>query len=414
VLDQDPAITRIAYTDVGRSPSRLLTAASKAPTWVSILVIYGISRAFSTALLFVMYRIAATHPGSYADKYYDGGGTKGFFGFLNVWDGRFYTSIAQHGYPHVLPVSASGAVEPNNWAFLPVFPWCVRILAEITGWDTGAVAAGVATIFGALAALMLHRFLRLRVDALGALWGTTFFCFGAMAFVLEVGYAESMFLFFVFTGMWALMKRRYVLLTWCGVIGSFTKPGALALALALLIVVVHRLWKHPHEFPRAERVAAVISGLVIAAAGLAWPLVAAGVTGQSNAYLKTETAWWTDYIGHVSFVPLTPWFLFAMRYLGILGIVVVLAIVGLWIWGMRKPSLRRLGLEIRSFMTAYALYLFAVFLPQQSLPRLIMPLAPLVAVDSITHQKHLRRLVLISGMALQFVCVVTLWLTGPP
>jgi hypothetical protein len=409
-------MTRVAFADPVRSPSRLLSAAQRLPAWGAVLVIYAASRVFSTLLLFVVYRIAATHPGEYADKYVDGGGTKGFFGFLNVWDARFYTSIAEHGYPHVLPVTASGAVEPNAWAFLPVFPWTVRILAQTTGWDTGAVAAGVAMTFGALAALALHRFLRLRLDALGALWGTTFFCFGAMAFVLQVGYAESMFLFLLFAGMLALMQRRYVTLMWCGVLASFVRPGALSLALALLIVVVHRFWKHRDDFPRAERVAAVIAGLAIAGAGLAWPLVAAAVTGESGAYLKTEMSWWQGVIGYTPshFVPLSPWFLMAVRYLGIAGIVVVLAIVALYLWGMRKPSLKRLGFDIRAFLTSYALYLFAAFLPQQSLARLIMPLAPLVAVDSITHQPTIRRLVLFSGMALQVACVVILWLDGPP
>lgn len=409
-------MTRVGFADPVRVPSRLFSAAQRLPAWGAVLAIYAASRVFSTILLFVVYRVAATHPGQYADTYRDGGGTTGFFGFSNVWDARFYTTIAEHGYPHVLPVTASGSVQPNAWAFLPAFPWCVRILAQITGWDTGAVAVGVATIFGALAALALHRFLRLRVDPLGALWGTTFFCFGVMGFVLQVGYAESMFLFFLFAGMFALMERRYVTLMWCGIAASFTRPGALSLALALLIVVVHRFWKHPDEFPRAERAAAVVAGLGIAAAGLAWPLVATAITGDSGAYLKTEMSWWKGVIGYTPehFVPLSPWFLMAWRYLGIGGIVVVLGIVALWFWGMRKPSLRRLGFDIRAFLTSYALYLFAVFLPQQSLPRLLMPLAPLVAVDSITHQKAIRRLVLASGMALQCTCVVTMWLLGPP
>jgi hypothetical protein len=415
VLDRDFTTTRVAYAAPARVPSRLFEAAQRLPAWGAVLVVYAASRVFSTLLLFVTYRIAATNPGQFADSYVDAGQTKGFFGFLNVWDARFYTTIAQHGYPHVLP-EAGGAVQPNAWAFLPVFPWTVRILAQVTGWDTGAVAAGVATVFGALAALALHRFLSLRVDPLGALWGTTFFCFGAMAFVLQVGYAESMFLFFVFAGLLALMERRYVTLMWCGILASFTRPGALALALALLIVVVQRFWKHPEEFPRAERAAALVAGFGIAAAGLAWPLVATAVTGRSDAYLATEMSWWKGVIGYTPdhFVPLSPWFLMAVRYLGAPGIILVLGVVALFVWGMGKPSLRRLGFDIRAFLTSYSLYLFAVFLPQQSLPRLIMPLAPLVAVDSITHQAAIRRLCLASGMALQVTCVVTMWLMGPP
>ncbi|AMM19287.1 hypothetical protein AX769_02995 [Frondihabitans sp. PAMC 28766] len=404
-----------AVVDPARSTSRLLTAAQRLPWWGSVLVIYGLSRVFSTILLFGMYRIAAMNPGRWANGYIDEGSTKGFVGFLNVWDARFYTQVAEHGYPTTLAMTSSGVVEKNAWAFLPAFPWTVRILAQLTGWETGFVAVGVATVFGALAALMLYRFLRLRVGELSALWGTTFFCFGAMAFLLEVGYAESMVLFLLFAGLLAIMERRYVLLTVCGVAASFTKPGALALALALGIVVVQRYWKDRDDFPKAERVQAVVAGLVVAAAGFAWPLIAAAATGHPGAYLQTEMVWWHDVLGYTpKFIPLEPWFLMAVRYLGYAGILVVLAIVVLFVWGMRKPSLRRLGIETRAFVIAYALYLFAVFLPQESIPRLIMPLAPLVAVDSFTHRPMIRRLALFSGMALQVTCVVTLWLAGPP
>ncbi|ROQ40077.1 mannosyltransferase PIG-V [Frondihabitans sp. PhB188] len=364
----------------------------------------------------MLYRVAATAPGQYADGYVDGGSSKGFFGFLGtIWDARYYVQIAQHGYPHQLPVATDGSVQPNAWAFLPAFPWATRILAQITGWDTAAVGVGVATVFGALAALMLHRLLRLRVDELGALWGTVFFVFGPMAFVLQVGYAESMFLFLMFTGLWALMTRRYVTLMWCGVVAAFTRPGALALALALLVVVVVRFWKERDDFPKTERASAVFAGVVMGAAGLAWPLIAAGITGDPDAYLKTEMSWWVQVLGfEPKFVPLTPWFIMLVHFLGILGAVVVLAIAALWIYGMRKPSLRRLGLEVRAYLTSFALYLLAVFLPQQSIARLIMPLAPLVAVDSITHRPALRRMVLASALAFQVSAAVTLWLTGPP
>ncbi|RPE78008.1 MULTISPECIES: mannosyltransferase family protein [unclassified Frondihabitans] len=415
MLAQEPVAVEAASIAPAAAPSRLLAAAQRMPLWVAVVVIYAISRVFSTALMFVLYRIAASDPGHYGNGYVDAGPTGGLIGFLNVWDARFYTSIAEHGYPQQLPVDAAGAVQSNAWAFLPVFPWTNRLIAQLTGWETGTVAVLVATVFGGLAAVMLHKFLRLRVDALGALWGTTFFCFGAMGFILQTGYAESMFLFFLFAGMWALMKRRYGILTWCGVLGSFTRPGAVALALALLIVVVYRFVKHRDEFPRAERVIAVLSGLAIAAAGLAWPFIAAAFTGRGDAYLETEMSWWTDMIGYKPpFIPLTPWFLMTVHWLGILGAVVALAIVALWFWGMNKPSLRRLGLDVRAFLTSYALYLFAVFLPQWSLPRLIMPLAPVLAVDSVTHHRAIRRLMLASGMGLQITAAVTLWLTGPP
>ena len=44
---------------------------------------------------------------------------------------------------------------------------------------------------------------------------------------------------------------------------------------------------------------------------------------------------------------------------------------------MFEPHVRRLGVEIRLWTASYLLYLLAVFLPQSSLFRLLLPLTPL-------------------------------------
>ncbi len=67
-----------------------------------------------------------------------------------------------------------------------------------------------------------------------------------------------------------------------------------------------------------------------------------------------------------------------------------------------------------AYASSYALYLFAVFLPQQSLFRLLIPLAPLAGAPGLTHNARARRIVFIAGIALQPVALVLLWFIGYP
>jgi hypothetical protein len=40
-----------------------------------------------------------------------------YFPFTALWDGQWYQLIAEHGYPSSLPVTDSGKVGENAWAF---------------------------------------------------------------------------------------------------------------------------------------------------------------------------------------------------------------------------------------------------------------------------------------------------------
>jgi hypothetical protein len=260
---------------------------------------------------------------------------------------------------------------------------------------------------------MLYRLLATRTSPRAALWATAFFCFGPVAFILQVAYAESLALLLTFSALLALVRRRYALLTVLAVAAAFTRPGILALALALGIHFLVRL-RSDEPFPARDKAAVVLSAAVISAAGLAWPMIASAVTGEPGAYLDTELSWWTGFVGRVDFVPLTPWFLMAGRYLGVGGIVLVVAVAGCFAWWLLRRPTRDLGHEIVGHSGSYALYLVAVFLPQQSLFRLILPLAPLLASATFTRTRARRVTVLVAGMALQPVAIILLWFLGYP
>jgi hypothetical protein len=156
------------------------------------------------------------------------------------------------------------------------------------------------------------------------------------------------------------------------------------------------------------------AGAVMAMAGVAWPLIASAATGSPDAYLQTELSWWTGFVGRISFVPMATWFVFVWRYANVFGVALVVAVVIGFVWLLRRRSIRALGPEVIAFAASYGLYLFAVFLPQQSLFRLLIPMAPLAGAPGLTHRPRARMIVLIVGIVLQPVALVLLWYLGYP
>ena len=392
-----------------KRPSALRSRLGRLPQWGLVLLIWAASRLLTTTLLGTLFAVATRLEWTFASYRSD----PSFFTFSGSWDSSFYRQIALHGYPSELPTDAAGQVEPNAWAFLPVFPWFVRGVSALTGLDFYVAGTLVATTFGAGAAVMLCRLLAPRVGNHSALWAVALFCFGPLSFILQVAYAESLFLFLVFASLGMMLSKRYLLMIPFAVMAAFTRPGVLALSLALAILLVLR-WRERDRFAWTERWAIVAAGLAIAAAGLAWPLVAGAVTGVPDAYLITELSWWTGFVGRVEFVPLTPWFLMAFDYLGVAGIVLVLLLAAGFGWWLSRRALHPLRSEIVAYSASYGLYLVAVFLPQQSLFRLLLPLAPLLGDPAIARSKPLRRGLLTVSVALQPVAIVLLWFVGYP
>ena len=382
----------------------ILQRIRRLPPWVESLVIYGASRLFSTALLGAMFVVATTQGWEFASYRAD----PTFFTFSGSWDASFYKRIAEDGYPTTLPLDDAGGVLPNPWAFLPVFPYLVKSVMMLTSLPFYPVAVVLAALFGAGASIALNALVRAVATVQQARWATLFFCFGPLAFLLQVAYAESLYLLLVFASLYLLVKRHYVLFIPIAVAASYTRPGALALALALGVHLVIR-WFSKEPFPWRDRLAIIAGGIIVSAAGLSWTLIATLVTGHPDAYLETELSWWDNLVGEQSFAPFTPWFTLAGRYLGIAGIVLVVLLVGGFALWLSRKSVRSLGADLQAFAGSYALYLFAVFLPQQSTFRILLPLSPLLAAPTFTATAKRRWIVLVAGLVLQPVVIVLLW-----
>lgn len=387
------------------------TFAAGLPPTVIVLTLYALSRLWSSLLLTAGLALAPRPPGIARD----GVALDGFFDLTgSVWDAWYYRDIAQHGYSTELPHDADGAVTGNSWAFLPVFAVLARTAATLLASDYSVGAVVVATLAGGAASLVLFMLLEPSIGRTRSLWAVAAFAFGPMGFVLQVGYAESLFLFSFFAGALAMRRHRYWVMLPFMLLGAFTRPGMVALTLALALHGLLRLVRRD-GIRVPDVVAIAVVGCTSAAAGLAWPVVVGAVTGDPDGYLQTEMAWWRQVVPGVDhFVPLSPWFLMGSKVAGPGGIVLVLAGVAIACWFLLGRGRRELGSDVLATVSSYALYLFAVFLPQQSTLRLLLPVSPLLGARMFTASRARRVLTVSSGALLQPVTITLLWVVSYP
>ena len=120
------------------------------------------------------------------------------------WDARWYWIVAETGYPTELPLTDSGAVAENQWAFMPVYAYLAKLVSLPFGgqWVVGAFLVSI--VAGYAASFVLYRMMRERMDADAAMWAVAFFAAGPLAALFQVGYAESLFLLWLFLALWCV------------------------------------------------------------------------------------------------------------------------------------------------------------------------------------------------------------------
>jgi hypothetical protein len=382
------------------------------PMWGRVLLIFAASRVVSTVVL-LAFAAAQPEVAGWVGR------APSYFEFATIWDGQWYWRINAGGYPSELPVNGAGQVTENAWAFMPAYPFLLRLFTFF-GIPFQFIAPLVSTAFAALAALLFYRLMARFLPAGSALFAVALFCFAPLSPMLQVSYAESMMLFLLFAALNLLVERRYWLLMPVVVLMSFTRPSGLAFALCLLLHLIHRFAVRGREpFPVAERWAVIVAGFASALAGLAWPAIAWAATGSLTAYTDTELAWRAGYVGAQHLVPFQAWFQgaeFWLAFVGVpagwnlaLGIPLVLLLVAAFAVFLFTPWARRLGVDIRLWLASYALYLLAVFFPQSSTFRLLMPLAPALGALAVPTNLVYRTAMIVLGVAGQVVWVWMAW-----
>ncbi|MDQ4214008.1 hypothetical protein [Microbacterium capsulatum] len=393
------------------APRWAARAYARVPAWAGILAVYVVTRLITTGLL-----LAATEVSGARSRF---GPNASLGSFLTGWDAQWYWYIAVYGYPRVLPLGADGNITQNSWAFLPVYPWVSQVVGlPFDSWPLGALV--VSLVSGYLCCLVLFRMMRGRIGRMAAVWTVVFFAAGPLGALFQVGYAEVLNLLFLLLALDGLARRRYVRLYPLILVMGFTRPGVLAFAMMLGLMLVLR-WIRRRTDPLRPR--EIVHYLALGALGIvvgfAWQVIAGLVTGDPNAYMETELSWrgiWMPGAGDAAFVPFDGW-LTAMPYwarlLGIpgwVGIAVLVAVIALFAWVLLAGrGVRRLGPEIRLFSASYALYLLAVFFPQSSTLRLLLPISPLWGAVGWRRSWWFRGIVLVACIGLQWLWIYNVY-----
>lgn len=376
------------------------------PWWLRVTVVWALSRVVTTAIL--LWFAARQPANSWTSAHPD------YLSFAQLWDSTWYHIVAVSGYPSVLPMTADGHVAENAWAFMPGYPMFVRGVMVVTGLPWEPVSVFVSLAFSLAAALVVYRMLYLVIPR-DALFAVVVLCVGPLSPILQVSYAESMHLFLLALALYLVMRRRYVVLIPVVAILALTRPSGLAFALALGLHFLQRFFARARDpFPVWERILGAGVTVFSAIMGLAWPFFAWMSTGSISAYTDTELAWRAPYLGYVPLIPFTPWIQGAGFWMpGPLGMVVLLAIVLGFCAFLFTPWARKLGTVLRFWLASYGVYLLAVFFPQSSTFRLLLPMFPIAGALAQPRSRIYRALIVVLFIAGQWAwCYYCWWVDG--
>lgn len=393
------------------------------PWWVQVGGLYVAARLVSACI----FMAAALHQG--VNPWFPA--KPDYWSFVNIWDARWYGEALQNGYPAVLPTDGAGNVQENAWAFYALFPMLGRVVAGLTGMPPAFALTVIAMVSGLGAALVIYRLFRLRASHRTALWGTVFVSTFPVSAVLQVPYAESLNLLLLATALLLVMERRYLWAMPAVVLMCLSRPTGVPFAAMIGLLFLHRVWQHysaarsaagaggfaakagqardvPHSVAQLWSLAGLtaVSGI----GALLWPAIAWAVTGDIQAYTKTETVW----RGH-DLVPFKPWFDTGILLFGpVLGVVAPFVFVALFAAAMMCRPVRALGSELRLWCACYMGYLLIFLHPQTSTFRMLLPLFPLaLSAALVSRSRAYRGSVVTMFLLLQIVWIVWLWAWAP-
>ncbi|GGF26839.1 hypothetical protein [Subtercola lobariae] len=375
--------------------------------WLYVVLIYLAARVVTTVMLLALASVQGKNPWT--------GAHPSYWDYASIWDGTWYKIIAYWGYPSQLPITTSGHIAQNAWAFLPGYPFLVRGLSTLTTAPWEYVSVFVSLAFGLGAALVFYKLMRVWLPAGTAMFAVLLFCIAPVSPMFQVAYAESMYIFLLVLALYLLVKRRYAFLFPIIFVMSFTRPSGLAFALCLAMHFAYRWWQRrrdPEGHPFSTRQQVLVGSVTIFSGlmGIGWNLIAWGSTGFFSAYTETELAWRATYIGYAKLLPFSSWIQGGNWWLGAPAgaIVVVLLVVTFGLF-MATKAVRRLPIDLRFWVIAYAIYLLAVFFPQSSTFRLLMPLFPLLGVIALPKSRIYRVAVVILFLAAQWGWLLICW-----
>ena len=307
---------------------------------------------------------------------------------LSGWDSIWYERIAKSGYPVPLPADPdTGLLTYSAWAFYPAFPLLVRGLM-FAGLSFAVAAVALNLVLGAVCTVLVWRCFNFALHAspqparerlalvTGALW-----CLYPATGILVMPYTEALAGVLIAGSLLLLMRRQYAWVAVLAIVLGLTRAAAPAIACAAVAHLVLR-WREDRSAGgpplRGQRISAALMLVATGVSSIAWPVVVGFISGLPRAFFDVQAAWGQN----PESGPFVLWLAWAWDARGVVGVLVLLALVGTYITLVLGRHGAWLAMELRVWALAYPLYLLAVVRPITSMWRFLLldfPIAALVA-----------------------------------
>jgi hypothetical protein len=206
-------------------------------------------------------------------------GSRAPFAVLQTWDGRWYSTIASHGYL-LLPGQQS---DP---AFLPLLPIVLR-LCTLLGLSYGTgylLVANVAFVVGLLALYELVRtWLPEPVARRSAVYAALF----PLSFVFSMMYPEALAFALIALAGLLVVRGRWISCAACAALATLARPEGVLLMIPIAAAAAGA-WKSMPTATRGRAVGAILApvAVLVGYSGYLWWLL-----GQPFAWTKAQAAW---------------------------------------------------------------------------------------------------------------------------
>lgn len=298
----------------------------------------------------------------------------GYVATTCIWDCYWYGDIALHGYQaYPEQLNFGGPAGIANWAFFPLYPLFIGLLARLTSLGPAMLGTIVSPLLTLAAALLSWPLFK--GDRRAYLLFAALLLVGPFSFYFSILYSESLFLCLTVLAFVLLSRQNY---PGAGVAGALLSATRIVGVLFVFSMLAEAYGTHrkagggPLTFPRAVRGRPdVIFGILFAPVGMfAFMVLLYRVTGDALAFVHIQRAWdrmLGNPIGYLATAFTTPGV--PGRDEGLLG---VAALVGFALSGVL--ALRR---QIPAALFCGLILLLSLTNGVESMVRFVAALAPL-------------------------------------
>ena len=149
------------------------------------------------------------------------------------WDGTYYRSIAEHGYPAFIPDAAREDLA--SAAFFPLYPLLVRGVTEITGTHTVGTAVALNLLLGAIAVLLVHAAAREVLPEETAFRAAVLFAVLPGGAVFTLVLSDPLLVVLCAAGLLFLARKQWLAAGLAGAAATATRPNGVGLVVAAAV-----------------------------------------------------------------------------------------------------------------------------------------------------------------------------------